>query len=287
VSALRPQEEVSAGYRIPTERRGMLTVGPLTASRRDVLGLASSTSVVAGDEEVLVAPRAHLLGVPELGEGVLGRQLLVLAQRQGPGDFHSLRDYVEGDEPRSIHWRASARTETLKVRQHEVEGVRRCVVLLDQHVFIQPHDPGPDSEAFERSVTAAASLVHSFDKAGLTTRFVTTAGIDLRGPDVAAQTLHLLARIGPTHSHPQPIERDPGEGLGVVVVVTPDDATDAWRTMERLPDPTLLTVGVFTRAMPARSGLLTIDARTEASFVAGWERLVGTRLGRTEPLVSA
>ena len=33
-----------------------------------------------------------------------------IAQRIGPGEFHSLREYVTGDEPRSIHWRASARS---------------------------------------------------------------------------------------------------------------------------------------------------------------------------------
>ena len=124
---------MSAGYRIPTDRRGVLTIGPLTAVRHDVLGLARSIVEVAGTEEVLVAPRAHLLDMPQLGHGVLGRHLLALAQRLGPGDFHSLRDYVDGDEPRSIHWRASARSEELKVRQDTVEGLRRCVVLLDQH----------------------------------------------------------------------------------------------------------------------------------------------------------
>ena len=72
--------------------------------------------------------------MPSLGQGVLGRHLLALAQRLGPGEFHSLRDYVDGDEPRTIHWRASARSETLKVRQHSVEGLRRCIVVLDQHV---------------------------------------------------------------------------------------------------------------------------------------------------------
>ena len=61
-----------------------------------------------------MSPRAHLLDMPLLGQGVLGRHLLALAQRLGPGDFHSLRDYVDGDEPRTIHWRASARSENLR-----------------------------------------------------------------------------------------------------------------------------------------------------------------------------
>jgi uncharacterized protein (DUF58 family) len=271
VAPLRPDDEVSAGYRIPTERRGVLTIGPLTAIRQDVLGLARSVTEVAGTEEVLVSPRAHLLDMPALGQGTLGRHLLALAQRLGPGDFHSLRDYVDGDEPRSIHWKASARSEELKVRQHTVEGLRRCVVLLDQHIPLG--DEG--EEAFERAVTAAASVVHSADHAGLTTRFVTTDGADIRGPDVAAQTLHLLARINPSKQPVVPVERDPGEGLGLVIAITTGPGTAAWAALERVAEPSLTTLGVFTLDAPRRAGTLAVDARTESAFVEGWGRMAG------------
>lgn len=273
VSPLGPDAEVSAGYRIPTERRGVLTIGPLVAFRQDVLGLARSTTEVAGVDEVLVSPRAHSLVMPTLGHGVLGRHLLALAQRLGPGDFHSLRDYIEGDEPRTIHWRASARSETLKVRQHSVEGLQRCVVLLDQHV-----PPGPaGEEAFERAVTAAASVVHSADRAGLTTRFVTTDGADLRGPDVAAQTLHLLARISISDAPSIPVERDPSEGLGLVVAIGPDPWSASWSVLDRLADPTLTAIGVYTMDLRHRRPLLAVDARSEAAFLEGWAALAGTR----------
>jgi uncharacterized protein (DUF58 family) len=274
VSPLGRGADVSAGYRIPTERRGVLTIGPLTAYRQDVLGLARSTTIVAGVEEVLVSPRAHLLDMPLLGQGVLGRHLLALAQRLGPGDFHSLRDYVDGDEPRTIHWRASARSENLKVRQHSVEGLQRCVVLLDQHVA-----PGPaGEESFERAVTAAASVVHSADRAGLTTRFVTTDGADLRGPDVAATTLHLLARISISDQPTVPVERDPSEGLGLVVSIGADPWTASWTMLDK--DPALTPIGVYTSDLRHRAPLLAVDARSESSFLQGWAVLAGsTRTG--------
>jgi uncharacterized protein (DUF58 family) len=279
VMPLGPDADVSAGYRIPTERRGVLPIGPLTAYRQDVLGLARSTTVVADVEEVLVSPRAHLLDMPLLGQGILGRHLLALAQRLGPGDFHSLRDYVDGDEPRTIHWRASARSENLKVRQHSVEGLQRCVVLLDQHV-----PPGPDGEeAFERAVTAAASVVHSADRAGLTTRFVTSEGADLRGPDVAATTLHLLARITVSRGPTVPVDRDPSEGLGLVVSIGVDPWHASWTMLDR--DPALTPIGVFTMDLGHRTPLLAVDARTETSFLRGWGVLAGsTRTGgRRDP----
>ena len=272
VAPLEANTDVSAGYRIPTERRGVLTIGPLVAVRQDVLGLARSMSEVAGVEEVLVSPRAHSLDMPLLGQGVLGRHLLALAQRLGPGDFHSLREYVDGDEPRTIHWRASARSETLKVRQHSVEGLQRCVVLLDQRV-----PDGPQAaDAFERAVTVAASVVHSADRAGLTTRFVTTDGADLRGPDVAAQTLHLLARIEISNGPTVPMERDPSEGLGLVVSIGIDPWLTSWASLDRTADPALTPIGVFTADVRHRIPLLAVDARSEGAFLRSWAALAGS-----------
>jgi uncharacterized protein (DUF58 family) len=277
VAALGPRDQVTAGYRVPAVRRGVLHVGPTTLQRRDLLGLAVDERLVAGSTEITVAPQTFELPMPSLGNGVLGRHLLALSQRIGPGEFHSLRDYVTGDEPRSIHWRASARSEGLKVRQHEAQGVRRCIIVLDRDGDAYPAPVSLDqADVFERAIVAAGSLVLSADRAGLTTRFV-TGGIDLRGPDVAAQALHALAPIemGPPLGE---LERDPGEGLGLVVVVTSSPAADAWRRTARVADPTLTRVGVFTADSQAgQQGRLTVDASTLASFRAGWHRLAGAR----------
>jgi uncharacterized protein (DUF58 family) len=273
IAPLRVDEQVTAGYRVPATRRGVLQVGPALLERRDLLGLASRPQIAVGATDITVAPRTFELPMPSLGHGVLGRHLLALSQRVGPGEFHSLRDYVTGDEPRSIHWKASARSEELKVRQHEAQGVRRCIVVLDRDGDAYPA-PVTDAEAdvFERAITAAGSLVISAERTGLTTRFVTGGGIDLRGPEVAAHALRVLAPIelGPPLGE---LERDPGEGLGLVIVVTSSPATDAWRQTERITDPTLTRVGVFTAG--SGRGKLTIDASSLPTFREQWHRLAG------------
>jgi uncharacterized protein (DUF58 family) len=271
VSPMRAGRQRSAGYRVPTERRGVLTIGPLVALRSDLLGLARSLDVVAGVDEILVAPRAFELSMPELGEGILGRHLQVQSVRLGPGEFHSLREYVPGDEPRTIHWRASARSDDLKVRQYSAEGLRRCTVVLDQRV----PDGRAHAEAFERAVVAAASLVHSADQHGLQTRFATTAGVDLRGPTVSVHTMHHLARVMPDPHPPRPIERDPGEGLGLVFLVTPSPESDAWYTLQEMRDPSLTLLGVFTESAGSIRSKLRVDARSEVELLDSWADLVG------------
>lgn len=135
-----------------------------------------------------------------------------------------------------------------------------------------------DAAAFERGVTAAASLVHSAVRAGLTTRFVTSGGIDLRGPEVAVNCLRVLARIEPTDDPLPVVDRETGDGLGLVVVITGSASGPAWASTRSILDPTLTTVLVSTnesRASNTTSRGLVVAAPTDDAFISGWQSLAG------------
>lgn len=265
---LRPTSTATSGYRVPTTTRGVIALGPLRTIITDPLGLARSSRPIVGTDEIVVAPRTLALDMPELGRGPLGAALLASARRLGPGDFHGLREYAVGDEPRSIHWRASARTDELMVKEHTVEHLHQCTVVFD---------PTPDvhgGEAnFERGVTVAASLVHSAARAGLSTRFVTAGGIDLRGPEVLAHTLRVLARIEPTRAPIASLGADMVDGLVLLVVVTGSRHASLWHTAQAVSEPTMTRVLVATNdSAPSR---LAVSARSDDGFVAAWQALVG------------
>lgn len=275
MSALAAGTSSTSGYRVPTAARGVIQLGPLRAVTSDILGLARSSKPVVGIDEIVVAPRTEVLDMPELGRGAVGRALLESARRLGPGDFHGLREYAAGDEPRSIHWRASARTDELMVREHTVEGLHQCTVVFDP-------SPGAHGSTanFERGITAAASLVHSAARAGLNTRFVTGGGIDLRGPEVVPNTLRVLARIesgGPTAL--APMDADMVDGLVLLVVVTGTRHASSWQLAQAISNPTITRLIVTTDdAAPTR---LAVPARSDAEFVAAWQALVGRSPGAT------
>jgi len=258
----------STGYQLMASGRGIVRLGPLVVENRDPLGMARARTQLLDVDEVFVAPRSYLLDMPQLGQGVLGAQLLAMARRLGPGDFHGLREYVDGDEPRSIHWKASARSEVLLVKEHTTEGLRRCTIVLDSGA-----ETYHDEDGFERAVTAAASLVHSADRAGLSTRFVTAGGIDLRGPDVAANTLRMLAGIDPSTGSFGSIDHDPGEGLGLLIVISATRSSPSVRIAHSILDPTQTAVSVVTDDV-ARSPL-DVPARTEREFISSWQVLTG------------
>lgn len=269
VPSLRAGSASSTGYRVPTTARGVVKLGPLQLIVTDVLGVARSTSIVADTDEIVVAPRTLAIDMPELGRGRLGRALLESSRRLGPGDFHGLREYATGDEPRSIHWRASARSDDLMVKEFTVEGLHRCTVVFDP-------SPGAHGSraAFEQGVTAAASLVSSAMRAGLGTRFVTAGGIDLRGPEVVHTTQRVLARIEPSDGPLADVDNDMADGLVLLVVVTGSARTPAWRASVAIADPSITRVLVTTDDA-ATGAPLAVSARSDDGFVTEWQTIVG------------
>jgi uncharacterized protein (DUF58 family) len=269
MSPLAAGSTSTSGYRVPTAARGVIQLGPLRAVTTDILGIARSSKPVVGIDEIVVAPRTELLDMPELGRGALGDALLESSRRLGPGDFHGLREYAVGDEPRSIHWKASARSDELMVREHTVEGLHQCTVVFDPS--LRAHG---STANFERGIIAAASVVHSAARSGLNTRFVTGGGIDLRGPEVAPNTLRVLARIdadGPTAL--APMDADMLDGLVLLVVVTGTRHAASWKLAQAISNPTITRLLVSTDdGAPTR---LAVSARSDVEFVAGWQTLVG------------
>ena len=68
-------------------------------------------------------------------------------------EFLTLREYELGDDLRRVHWRSTARTGELMIRQDEARWRSRAAVVLDVH------PDGHDDESFEVAVEAAASVV--------------------------------------------------------------------------------------------------------------------------------
>ena len=114
-------------------RRGDLRAVGVTVRLRGPLGLAARqhTSVVPGTVRSLppFESRKHLPSRLARLRDLDGRAA-VRVRGQGT-EFDSLREYVRGDDVRSIDWRASARTRTVVVRTWQPERDRRVVLVLD------------------------------------------------------------------------------------------------------------------------------------------------------------
>lgn len=130
--ALPGRGSVRLVTRLRPERRGTRTADYVTIRVWGPLGLAARQVSVAATVQVSVLPefRSRRLLPSRLAR--LREEGSTATILRGPGtEFDSLRDYVRGDDPRDIDWRASARSRDLVVRTWRPERDRHIVVVLD------------------------------------------------------------------------------------------------------------------------------------------------------------
>lgn len=161
-------------YPVPVARRGVVRVGPLTLVRQDPAGLARRTVVLAAPVDVLVRPRVHPLPMLSAGRAHHIEGPDSYSADDGSQTFHTLRNYVTGDDLRRVHWRSSARTGELMVRQMVDASLPHTSVVLDTR---RTAYPGPDGfDASELAVDIAASVACAALAHGFPLRLVTDRG---------------------------------------------------------------------------------------------------------------
>ena len=134
----------------------------------DLLGLASVTPPVSFERTTLVVrPRLVALDGLFCDAGVVGGDGRRLLLRRAAGfDFHSVREYEQGESLRRVHWPTSARRGQLMVKELEDTSHDGVVVLLDCD---PAGDVGtaPDS-SFDAAVRIAGSILqaHALARSG-------------------------------------------------------------------------------------------------------------------------
>ncbi len=153
VPALDPAAQHEELFAVPTAHRAVLDVGPVTAVRADPLGLLRRERHLSEMDTLYVHPKT--LRVDGTAAGLVrdleGRTVPKVSDNDV--SFHALRGYVAGDDRRHIHWKSSAKTGTLMVRQFE--ETRRSHLLT--FVSSRLEDFGSDDE-FELAISIAGSL---------------------------------------------------------------------------------------------------------------------------------
>jgi len=129
-----PRREAVAAYRVRAEERGDAAYGDVHLRVAGPLGLvwvqrreprADPVRVQPGVKEVR---RHRLLG---LRHRLRDAGIRSVRQRGEGGSFESLRDYVRGDDPRTLDWKASARRASLTVRRYEAERRQNVLLAID------------------------------------------------------------------------------------------------------------------------------------------------------------
>lgn len=153
VPLLGPHQAITLEVAVPTDKRGVIRVGPLTVARQDPLALLRRELTWRDTRMIHVHPRTVALPPNTAGlvrdlEGQASRRLT-----DADLSFHAVREYAAGDAMRHVHWKSTAKTGKLMVRQYEESQTARMAVLFDAR-----REEYESDEEFELGVSIAASV---------------------------------------------------------------------------------------------------------------------------------
>lgn len=232
---LWPGQRHHATAPVTGARRGHWQLGPATVRRRDPFGLAEHRRTLPGTRDLVVHPPVRTLanGLP-LGGSSTSSTRGARRRRAGGDDLAGVREYVQGDDLRAVHWASTAHRGKLMVRQSETTEEPRAVLALDLRA--SRHRGRGERASIEPLVEAAASIVNH-----LTARRRSVVVVDapLTAPPTSPGWEPLLDHLAAVQPHEVDVPAMLGQigqgvaGDGALVVVLPTPTADDLQRLVR------------------------------------------------------
>lgn len=203
--SLRWYERVTRHYTVKCVARGEHEFGPIEVQSGDVFGLYRRSERLETTEKLLVYPRyvpVEKMGIP--ARQPFGDFKAVQHLATDPLRMRGVREYAYGDNPRYVHWKATARRGELQTKLFEPAATPRLFIFCNQDTFAHIWE-GIDAETLELTITVAASLAnHALEEGyqvGLQVNAFAAASdrqvklLPSRDPGQLTRILESLARI--------------------------------------------------------------------------------------------
>lgn len=288
VPPLHRGERAASRYRIRTERRGVVTLGPATVEYGDPIGLVRHRRAIGSADEIIVRPEWTRISLPSPREceGELISAIAALTRSHSSEiEFRSLREYSPGDDVRFVNWKASARRDVLIVNEFES---RTDVVA---HVFVDDFMSAYTDEGFERAIRCAASFVGSTTYSTPTdVRTKLTVGHDgshgffdaLVDETSNRDAMRSLALITPSNRESRPRSSSERSAVTIPIIICGRRGGEWLERIREMMNGTSLAIVVSCDGPPPpdlSAGWFAIDCTDLTSFAQQWARLSRTVTG--------
>lgn len=180
--ALAPGEWAELAYEARPLSRGEFSFRAAELRVFSPLGLWQLTHRAGEASGVRVYPNFRALARYTLlaTDNRLSQIGVLQVRRRGEGmEFHQLREYRQGDSPRALDWKATARSGRLISREYEEEKDQRVLLVVDCGRRMGTKDDGPHDPLshFDHTLNAALLLAHVALRQGDAVGMLTMGGV--------------------------------------------------------------------------------------------------------------
>jgi uncharacterized protein (DUF58 family) len=206
---LEPGISRSVPLTIVGRTRGLFALGPVAVAISGPWGFVRRSMIYYPNDTISVAPslagsgRYRLLATQHR---LRTAGMRAIRRRGGGTSFANLRDYVSGDDPRRIDWKATARRHRLITREFTVEQGQTVIIAIDCGRMMT--QLAGDRPRFEYALTSALTLadiaLSAGDRVGLLAfdSEIRSYIAPVKSPATLGAIRDALATVDPTMTEP-------------------------------------------------------------------------------------
>lgn len=169
---LKSGEQKSHTYFLRPVKRGSYQFGHINIYTKNIIGLVSRRYILGNAPEIPVYPaylqmrKYELLAISNNLQDVGIKKIRRLGHNQ---EFEQIKEYVRGDDYRTINWKATARRNELMVNKYQDERSQQVISLIDKGRLM--HMPFNGMSLLDYAINACLVVsniaIRKEDKAGL------------------------------------------------------------------------------------------------------------------------
>lgn len=233
-----PGKTQRTSYRHTILRRGLYRLDGYRIATRFPFGLFRKSRDVDSPAEIVVYPAPVAVSRPPPRHRVHGETSAAVIGRRG--DFFGLREHRPGDDRRNVHWRSTARSGRVMVREYEDERTRSVTVLVDNALpaacraerepgELVPPEVAAQLEAHERAIAVASSLCAQYLAGGYRVELI-ARGLRIPAEAGRAQEARIARQLALLPATADDVELEvPAAGHADLVLIAPAGVASAPR----------------------------------------------------------
>ena len=173
-TTLQPNEGKTISYHLRPTRRGVYSFGQIRVFVTDKIGLLSRRYTCGQPQDIKVYPSYLMLHRYELlamSDNLTELGIKRIRRVGHQTEFEQIKEYVKGDDYRTINWKASARRHELMVNVYQDERSQQIYSVIDKGRVMQQAFRGMTllDYAINASLVLSYVAMRKEDKAGLVT----------------------------------------------------------------------------------------------------------------------
>lgn len=128
---LNPFQKKIIKRSIECKRRGIYKIGPVKVKLRDPFGIFEIKKTFNTKHMVIVYPNIYDISIKLPAMAEIGSVEVKNRQYEDYTNLSNLREYVDGDSLKKVHWRISAKLQKLYVREYEYTASNEVFIIWD------------------------------------------------------------------------------------------------------------------------------------------------------------